>query len=160
MTRREMRIYARTFFITLAIVLALLLGLYMVGALVTPAGAQAWQPPDCYGTGVALQFKQNQWVCATVSGAPGPAGPQGPQGPAGPTGPQGPQGQTGVAGIAGPTGPQGPQGPAGPTGATGPQGPPGPAGTANVPADTCNTITSKWNGTTWVCITTNYLTAQ
>jgi len=50
------------------------------------AFGQAWTPPFCTGANAALQYNQQGWVCATITGT---AGPQGPAGPAGPQGPAG-----------------------------------------------------------------------
>jgi hypothetical protein len=90
--------------------------------LTTAAFAQAWTPPYCSGSNVALQYGQNGWICATITGVQGPAGPQGPIGP------------------------------------QGPQGAPGSAIPAAPPPSQC--ITSNWDGTTWVCVPTNYLTTD
>lgn len=64
-----------------AIALALLV------AATSAASSQAWQPPYCSGTNVALQYDQRGWICATISGVQGPAGPAGPPGPAMPAAP-------------------------------------------------------------------------
>ena len=50
------------------------------------AWGQAWTPPYCVGANAALQYNQQGWVCATITGTVGPAGPQGPAGPAGAAG--------------------------------------------------------------------------
>lgn len=83
------------------------------------ASAQAWAPPYCVGPNYALQFSSQGWLCAVITGTPGPAGPVGPAGPPGPVGPSMP---------------------------------------AAPPTTEC--ITAHWNGTTWTCVPTNYLTAQ
>jgi hypothetical protein len=52
----------------------------------TPAWSQAWTPPYCTGTNMALQYNQQGWQCVKITGEPGPTGPAGPQGPQGPPG--------------------------------------------------------------------------
>lgn len=84
--------------------------------------AQAWTPPYCNGSNVALQYGPQGWICATISGVAGPVGPQGPIGPQGPA------------------------------------GAPGTVLPAQPPPSQC--ITSHWDGTGWVCVATNYLTAE
>lgn len=112
-------------------------------------------PPFCVGEGKALQYGPRGWICATIPS--GPPGPEGPQGPAGLPGPAGP------SGVSGPAGPSGVSGPAGPAGMAGVQGPPGPQGIPGVlpaapPPTEC--ITSNWDGSTWVCVPTEYLIAR
>lgn len=145
---------------------AMIAAALLIGGL-EPALGQAWMPPYCVGSNMALQFGSQGWVCATIpTGPTGPAGPQGPIGPIGPAGPQGvagpsgPAGQIGPQGVAGSVGPIGPVGPQGPIGPVGPQGPAG-TGTA-VPAQppSSECITARWDGTKWTCVPTSYLTAQ
>lgn len=142
---------------TLALALALLLGLGVTSAAIPDAdGAiHACRAPtgvlrvvdasdDCTRAEKHLQWWQRGLPgpagATGAQGPPGPAGPAGAPGPMGESGPSGPQGSAGVPGPAGPQGETGPQGPmgergltgaTGPAGATGPQGPPGPPGTGN-----------------------------
>ena len=93
--------------------------------------------PTCDDGQSVLYSFEGGWLCADVTGVPGPVGPEGPAGATGPAGPEGPigatgpigpigpAGATGPAGAIGPTGPPGPTGPIGPTGPTGPIGPAG-----------------------------------
>ena len=60
--------------------------IFLALMLPTQALGQAWTPPYCVGADRALQYGQQGWICAQISGVQGPVGPQGPAGPQGPPG--------------------------------------------------------------------------
>lgn len=58
--------------------IAFLLGIVCVSGVrsfVRPAHGQAWQPPYCSGTNMALQYDQRGWLCVEIKATPLPAAP-------------------------------------------------------------------------------------
>lgn len=132
-------------------VIALIIGIGMGAAMLTPANAEGQQISACANKKSGVMRLSNkctagetrlQWNVQGVQGVPGgPNGDKGPEGDKGPVGDKGPQGDKGLTGDKGPTGDRGP---AGPQGIAGPQGP---SGTTTVDSGsvTINYLTSSWS---------------